>query len=135
MRRAGAGFVQLTGNQHAIAVSSATTGMHVTLMTIGIGPGDEVNPPMTWVSTLNLITLLGATPVMIDVDPYNLMVTPEQIAQAITPRTRAIIPVHYAGALADLDPIYALAEQHGIAIIEDAAHAVGTTYRCHVRGG
>ena len=110
--------------------------MHVTLMAMGIGPGDKViTPSMTWVSTLNLITLLGATPVMIDVDPDNLMVTPEQIAQAITPRTRAIIPVHYAGALADLDPIYALAEQHGIAIIEEAAHAVGTTYRCHVRGG
>lgn len=122
-------FVLLTGNQHAIAVSSATAGMHVTLMAMGIGPGDEViTPSMTWVSTLNLITLLGATPVMIDVDPDNLMVTPEQIAQAITPRTRAIIPVHYAGAPADLDPIYALAEQHGIAIIEDAAHAVGTTY-------
>jgi len=96
---------------------------------MGIGPGDEViTPSMTWVSTLNLITLLGATPVMIDVDPDNLMVTPERIAKAITPRTRAIIPVHYAGAPADLAPIYRLAEQHGIAIIEDAAHAVGTTY-------
>ncbi|MDJ0476394.1 DegT/DnrJ/EryC1/StrS family aminotransferase, partial [Pantoea eucalypti] len=83
------------------------------------GPGDEViTPSMTWVSTLNLITLLGATPVMIDVDPDNLMVTPELIAQAITSRTRAIIPVHYAGAPADLTPIYQLAEQHGIAIIE-----------------
>ncbi|MGC0994667.1 UDP-4-amino-4-deoxy-L-arabinose aminotransferase [Pantoea agglomerans] len=122
-------FVQLTGNQHAIAVSSATAGMHVTLMAMGIGPGDEViTPSMTWVSTLNLITLLGATPVMIDVDPDNLMVTPERIAQAITSRTRAIIPVHYAGAPADLAPIYQLAQQHGIAIIEDAAHAVGTTY-------
>lgn len=122
-------FVKLTGNQHAIAVSSATAGMHVTLMAMGIGPGDEViTPSMTWVSTLNLITLLGATPVMIDVDPDNLMVTPERIAQAITPRTRAIIPVHYAGAPADIAPICQLAEQHGIAIIEDAAHAVGTTY-------
>jgi UDP-4-amino-4-deoxy-L-arabinose-oxoglutarate aminotransferase len=122
-------FVQMTGNQHAIAVSSATAGMHVTLMAMGIGPGDEViTPSMTWVSTLNLITLLGATPVMIDVDPDNLMVTPDRIAQAITPRTRAIIPVHYAGAPADLASIYQLAEQRGIAIIEDAAHAVGTTY-------
>ncbi|WP_348224012.1 DegT/DnrJ/EryC1/StrS family aminotransferase, partial [Bacillus subtilis] len=65
---------------------------------------------------------------MIDVDPDNLMVTPDRISQAITPRTRAIIPVHYAGSPADLAPIYQLAEQRGIAIIEDAAHAVGTTY-------
>ena len=122
-------FVRLTGNLHAIAVSSATAGMHVTLMAMGIGPGDEViTPSMTWVSTLNLITLLGATPVMIDVDPDTLMVTPELIAQAITPRTRAIIPVHYAGAPVDLNPIYQLAEQQSIAIIEDAAHAAGTTY-------
>lgn len=123
-------FIQLTGNQHAIAVSSATAGMHVTLMALGIQPGDEViTPSMTWVSTLNLITLLGATPVMIDVDPDHLMVMPEQIAHAITPRTRAIIPVHYAGVPVDLDPIYQLARQHGIVVIEDAAHAVGTTYR------
>jgi len=123
-------FIQLTGNHHAIAVSSATAGMHVTLMAMGIGPGDEViTPAMTWVSTLNLITLLGATPVMIDVDQDNLMVTLEQIAGAITPHTRAIIPVHYAGVPADLSPLYQLAEQHGIALIEDAAHAVGTTYR------
>ena len=122
-------FTQLTGNQQAIAVSSATAGMHVTLMALGIQPGDEViTPSMTWVSTLNLITLLGATPVMIDVDPDHLMVMPDQIARAITPRTRAIIPVHYAGVPADLHPIYQLARQHGIAVIEDAAHAVGTTY-------
>lgn len=92
-------FCQLTGNQHAIAVSSATAGMHITLMALEIGKGDEViTPSLTWVSTLNMISLLGATPVMVDVDRDTLMVTPEAIESAITPRTKAIIPVHYAGA-------------------------------------
>ena len=76
-----------------------------------------------------MIVLLGATPVMIDVDRDTLMVTPERIEAAITPRTKAIIPVHYAGAPADTDAIRALGQRHGIAVIEDAAHAAGTTYR------
>lgn len=125
-------FCTLTGNQHAIAVSSATAGMHITLMALGIGAGDEViTPSMTWVSTLNMIVLLGATPVMIDIDSDTLMVTPEQIESAITPRTKAIIPVHYAGAPADMDAIYAIGERYGIPIIEDAAHATGTRYKGH----
>ena len=123
-------FCTLTGNRHAIALSSATAGMHVTLMALGIGAGDEViTPSMTWVSTLNMIVLLGATPVMIDVDRDTLMVTPEAIDAAITPRTRAIVPVHYAGAPADIDAIRALGEKHGIPVIEDAAHAAGTLYK------
>jgi len=122
-------FCELTGNKHAIAVSSATAGLHVTLMALGIQPGDEViTPSLTWVSTLNIITLLGATPVMIDVDRHTLMVTAEQIEAAITPRTRAIIPVHYAGAPVDLHAIRQLGERHNIAIIEDAAHAAGCYY-------
>ncbi|NDJ57371.1 UDP-4-amino-4-deoxy-L-arabinose aminotransferase [Enterobacteriaceae bacterium 4M9] len=123
-------FCALTGNRFAIAVSSATGGMHVTLAALDIGPGDEViTPSMTWVSTLNMIVQCGATPVMIDVDRDTLMITPEAIAAAITPRTRAIIPVHYAGAPADMDAIRALGERHGIAVIEDAAHAAGTYYK------
>ncbi|KAJ9430208.1 UDP-4-amino-4-deoxy-L-arabinose-oxoglutarate aminotransferase [Candidatus Pantoea symbiotica] len=123
-------FGQLTGNQHAIAVSSATAGMHVTLLALNIQPGDEViTPSLTWVSTINIITLLGATPIMIDIDRDTLMVTPEQIEAAITPRTRAIIPVHYAGAPADLDAIRAIGERHGIPVIEDAAHAAGCYYK------
>ncbi|CAK9885771.1 MAG: UDP-4-amino-4-deoxy-L-arabinose--oxoglutarate aminotransferase [Candidatus Erwinia impunctatus] len=123
-------FCQLTGNQHAIAVSSATGGMHVTLMAMGIGPGDEViTPSLTWVSTLNMITLLGANPVMIDVDNDNLMVTPALIEAAITPKTKAIIPVHYAGAPADIDAIHEIGKRHGIAVIDDAAHATGTYYK------
>ncbi|WGK59547.1 UDP-4-amino-4-deoxy-L-arabinose aminotransferase [Pantoea sp. SS70] len=123
-------FCQLTGNQHAIAVSSATAGMHVTLLALGIQPGDEViTPSLTWVSTINIITLLGATPVMIDIDRDTLMLTPELIEAAITPRTRAIIPVHYAGAPADVDAIRAIGERHGIPVIEDAAHAAGCYYK------
>lgn len=123
-------FCQLTGNQHAIAVSSATAGMHVTLMALGIQPGDEViTPSLTWVSTLNIITLLGATPVMIDVDRDNLMVSAEQIEAAITPRTRAIVPVHYAGAPADIDALRAVSARHNIPLIEDAAHAVGCYHK------
>lgn len=123
-------FCQLTGNQHAIAVSSATAGMHVTLMALGIQAGDEViTPSLTWVSTLNMIALLGATPVMIDVDRDTLMVTPELIEAAITPRTKAIIPVHYAGAPADIDAIHALGKRYGITVIDDAAHAAGTGYK------
>lgn len=127
-----AAFCQLTGNRHAIAVSSATGGMHVTLMALDIGPGDEViTPSQTWVSTLNMICLLGATPVMIDVDNDNLMITPDAVAAAITSRTKAIIPVHYAGAPADIDAIRAVGERHGIPVIEDAAHAAGTHYKGH----
>ncbi|HEY3985530.1 UDP-4-amino-4-deoxy-L-arabinose aminotransferase [Cedecea sp.] len=123
-------FCELTGNKHAIAVSSATGGMHVTLMALGLQPGDEViTPSLTWVSTLNMIVLLGAEPVMIDVDRDTLMVTPEAIEAAITPRTKAIIPVHYAGAPADIDAIRAIGERHGIPVIEDAAHAAGTEYK------
>ncbi|AZD02306.1 UDP-4-amino-4-deoxy-L-arabinose aminotransferase [Pseudomonas chlororaphis] len=123
-------FAARVGCQHAVALSSATGGMHITLLALGIGPGDEViTPSQTWVSTANMICLLGATPVFVDVDPHTLMTDAATIEAAITPRTKAIIPVHYAGAAFDLDPLYALADKHGIAVIEDAAHAAGTAYR------
>ncbi|ERO59935.1 UDP-4-amino-4-deoxy-L-arabinose aminotransferase [Pseudomonas piscis] len=123
-------FAERVGARHAVALSSATGAMHITLLALGIGPGDEViTPSQTWVSTANMICLLGAIPVFVDVDPDTLMSDAATIEAAITPRTKAIIPVHYAGAAFDLDPLYALAEKHGIAVIEDAAHAAGTTYR------
>ncbi|MGY4817207.1 UDP-4-amino-4-deoxy-L-arabinose aminotransferase [Pseudomonas chlororaphis subsp. piscium] len=123
-------FAARVGCKHAVALSSATGGMHITLLALGIGPGDEViTPSQTWVSTANMICLLGATPVFVDVDPHTLMTDAATVEAAITPRTKAIIPVHYAGAAFDLDPLYALADKHGIAVIEDAAHAAGTTYR------
>ncbi|MHC8308421.1 UDP-4-amino-4-deoxy-L-arabinose aminotransferase [Pseudomonas sp. GT1P32] len=123
-------FANYVGCRHAVALSSATGAMHVTLLALGIGPGDEViTPSQTWVSTANMICLLGATPVFVDVDRDTLMSNVEHIEAAITPRTRAIIPVHYAGAAFDLDPLYAVAEKHGIPVIEDAAHAAGTLYK------
>ncbi|ACS87767.1 UDP-4-amino-4-deoxy-L-arabinose aminotransferase [Musicola paradisiaca] len=129
-------FAVLTGAKQAIAVSSATGGMHVTLMALGIGAGDEViTPSLTWVSTLNMIVLLGAEPVMVDVDRDTLMVTPEAIEAAITPRTKAIIPVHYAGAPVDIDAIHDIGRRHGIPVIDDAAHAAGTYYRGRHVGG
>lgn len=123
-------FCDTLGCTHAIAVCSATAGMQIMLAALGIGPGDEViTPSQTWVSTVNLIMLAGATPVFIDVDRDTLMVTPDAIAAAITPRTKAIIPVHYSGAPVDLDAIRTIARQHDIPLIEDAAHAVGTFYK------
>lgn len=123
-------FAEAVGCRHAIAVASATGGMHLALLALGIGPGDEViTPSQTWVSTANMICLLGATPVFVDIDRDTLMTDAARIEAAITPRTRAIVPVHYAGAAADMDPIHALAQRHGIAVIEDAAHAAGTRYR------
>jgi UDP-4-amino-4-deoxy-L-arabinose-oxoglutarate aminotransferase len=112
---------------HAIALASATGGMHLALKALGIGPGDEViTPSMTWVSTVNLITLAGAVPVFCDVDRDTLMTSREYIEPLITPRTKLVIPVHFAGAPVDMAPIRALAADHGMAVIEDAAHAAGT---------
>ncbi len=123
-------FADSIGCRHAVALSSATGGMHLALLALGIGPGDEViTPSQTWVSTVNMISLLGATPVFVDVDRDTLMTDAARIEAAITPRTRAIIPVHYAGAACDMDPINELALRHGIPVIEDAAHAAGTFYR------
>ncbi|MGI4836710.1 MAG: UDP-4-amino-4-deoxy-L-arabinose aminotransferase [Janthinobacterium lividum] len=123
-------FAEYVGARHAVALSSATGGMHIALLALGIGPGDEViTPSQTWVSTANMICLLGATPVFIDVDRDTLMSDVSAFEAAITPRTKAMIPVHYAGAAFDLDPLYALADRHGLKVIEDAAHAAGTQYR------
>jgi len=123
-------FFAYTGCAHAVCVSSATAGMHIVLKALDIGPGDEViTPSMTWVSTVNLIMLAGAMPVFADVDRDTLMVTAETVAEKITPRTRLIIPVHFAGAPAAMTPIRELAAQRGnLAIVEDAAHAMGTEY-------
>lgn len=123
-------FCQNIGCKHAISVSSATAGMHITLMALGIGQGDSViTPSQTWVSTLNIISLLGAKPIMIDIDPETLMINAEEIEEAITPTTKAIIPVHYAGAPCDIDAIRRIAIDKGIVLIEDAAHAAGTSYK------
>jgi UDP-4-amino-4-deoxy-L-arabinose-oxoglutarate aminotransferase len=123
-------FRTYTGCHAATCVSSATAGMHIALKALGIGPGDEViTPSMTWVSTVNLIVLAGAKPVFVDIDRDTLMVTADRIAEKVTDRTRLVIPVHFAGAPADMDPIRRLADRHDLALIEDAAHAIGTEYK------
>jgi len=124
------------GATHAVAVSSATAGMQLALKALNIGPGDEViTPSLTWVSTVNMIVLAGATPVFADVDRHTLMVTPETVRACLSPRTKLMVPVHFAGAALDLAPMRALAEEHGVPLVEDAAHALGTTYRGERVGG
>ena len=123
-------FVELVGCRGAVAVSSATGGMQLVLRALDVGPGDEViTPSLTWVSTVNMIVLAGATPVFVDVDRDTLMTSVTEVEAALTSRTKAIVPVHFAGAAADVDPLYDLAEERGVAIVEDAAHAAGTYYR------
>jgi len=122
-------FCRHVGCREAVALSSATAGMHLALRALDIGPGDEViTPSMTWVSTVNLIVLAGAVPVFADIDRHTLMVTIETVAKCLSPRTRLIVPVHFAGAPVDMAPIRELAAARGIFIIEDAAHALGTEY-------
>jgi UDP-4-amino-4-deoxy-L-arabinose-oxoglutarate aminotransferase len=123
-------FSEYVGCTGSIALSSATGGMHLLLQALGIGPGDEViTPSMTWVSTVNLILLAGATPVFADIDKDTLMITPESLKPCLSEKTRLIIPVHFAGAPADLDPIRLMAMDRNIPLVEDAAHALGTEYR------
>lgn len=120
-------FCERLGCEEAVAVTSGTAAMHLALHALKIGPGDEViTPSMTWVSTVNLIVMSGAMPVFVDVDKDTLMMTPEAVSAAITERTRAIIPVDFAGAAMDIAPLREMGAQHGITIIEDAAHAIGT---------
>lgn len=123
-------FAQAVGAPEAVAVSSGTAGLHLALHALGLQPGDEViTPSFTFASTVNLIALLGARPVFVESDYDTLMLRPELLEAKLTPRTRAIIPVHIAGAPCELEPIIELAQKRGIPVIEDAAHALGTRYR------
>ncbi len=119
---------------HVAALSSATAGLHLALLALDLKPGDEViTTPLTFVATLNTIVLAGAKPVLVDVDhTYNMDVS--RLASAITRRTRAIIPVHFTGIPVDLAPLYALAEKHGLRVIEDAAQAIGSKYQGKLLG-
>ena len=121
-------FREYVSAGHAVAVNSCTAGLHIALAALGIGPGDEVIvPTLTFCSTANVAIHLGARPVLVDVgEDFN--VTPDAIQQAITKKTKAIIPVHFAGQACDLEAIYAIAAQHKLPVIEDAAHAVGAAY-------
>lgn len=114
----------------SIAVNSATSGLHLALEAVGVGPGDEVIvPTYTFTATAEIVRYLGATPVMVDVDPHTFNMTAESFRVAITPRTKAVMPVHFAGLACDMDPIITLAKLHNIKVIEDAAHALPTIYK------
>lgn len=114
----------------AVALSSCTAALHTALAASSIGPGDEViTTPLTFASTVNVIEHVGACPVLADVEPDTLTIDPARIAAALTPRTRAIIPVHYAGHPADMDAIHAVARDRGLLVLEDAAHALPAAYR------
>lgn len=122
-------FCEFIGCAGAVALASGTAGMHLVLKALDLGAGDEViTPSMTWVSTVNLIILSGAKPVFIDIDRDTMMVSADTIQERLSPNTRLIIPVHFAGAPLDMGPIRRLAEKRHIALVEDAAHALGTEY-------
>jgi dTDP-4-amino-4,6-dideoxygalactose transaminase len=128
-------FAAFTGAGEAVALNSGTSALHLALLALGIGPGDEVIvPAMTFVATAAAVRYTGATPVLADADPLTWNIDPVAIEREITPRTRAIIPVHLHGRMADMDAIMAIATQHGVAVIEDAAQAHGATWEGHGAG-
>jgi dTDP-4-amino-4,6-dideoxygalactose transaminase len=118
------------GAAHGVAVSSCTTALHLALVVLGIGPGDEVVvPSLSFIATANVVRYAAARPVFADVEPDSLNLSTDTIKQAISPRTRAVILVHQAGMPADVDAVHALCDPLGIAVVEDAACALGSTYR------
>ena len=123
-------FAKLVGAKYALAVNSCTAALHLAMVVHGFGPGDEIiTTPMTFCSTVNTILNCGATPVFVDVDPETGLIDPAAIEAAITPRTKGIVPVHYAGLVCDMDRINAMAQAHGLVVIEDAAHGLTARYK------
>ena len=135
-RRFEAAFADYLGaGVQAISVNSATAGLHLALEALGIGPGAEVIvPTLTFTATAEVVRYLGAQPVLVDVDPLSLNMSPAAVQAAITPRTRAIVPVHYAGMACAMDELLAIARAHGLRVVEDAAHAFPTHYRGRLVG-
>lgn len=115
---------------YVLPLTSATAGLHIALLAMNLEPGDEViTTPLTFAATLNTIVLAGGKPVLIDIDPNTLNMDLNLLEAAITERTRVIMPVHFAGLPVDLDQLYEIANRHGIRVLEDAAHAIGTEYK------
>jgi dTDP-4-amino-4,6-dideoxygalactose transaminase len=129
-------FASYCGATHAVAVNSGTSALHLALLSAGVGPGDEViTVPYTFVATVATIRYTGATPVFVDIEPDGCTMDVTQVAGAITSRTKALVPVHLYGQPADLDPLRALAREHGLVLLEDAAQAHGAEYRGRPVGG
>lgn len=128
-------FADYCNVKHAIAVNTGTSALHLALLAAGVGPGDEViTVPFTFVATVSAICYTGARPVFVDVEPVTLTMDPAEVEAKITPRTKAIVPVHLYGQMADMDAIEAIAERHGIPVIEDACQAHGAQYKGHRAG-
>jgi dTDP-4-amino-4,6-dideoxygalactose transaminase len=129
-------FARYCGVRHCVCVSSGTSALHLALIACGVGPGDEViTVPMTFVATAWAISYVGARPVFVDIEPDTYTMDVNKVEDAITPRTRAILPVHLYGQMAHLDPLLEICERHGLALIEDAAQAHGAEYHGHRAGG
>lgn len=129
-------FAEFVGTRYALTASNGTAGLHLALLAAGIRAGDEVIvPDLTFIATANAVTYIGATPVLVDIDADTLCISPEAIERALTPRTRAVIPVHLYGHPADMDAINAIAEAHDLVVIEDAAEAHGAAYKGRRVGG
>src|SRR5262245_53272497 len=123
-------FRDYKGAQYAVAVNSCTAALHLSMLAAGIGAGDEViTTALTFCATVNTIIHVGAKPVLVDVDPVTLNIDPQEVAAKITNRTKAVLPVHFAGRACDMDALVTIAQRHGLMIIEDCAHAVETTYK------
>ena len=123
-------FAGFCGTRHAVALASGTDALWLALVALGIGPGDEVvTVPMTFAATVEAICLAGAKPVFADIDPDTYTMDPESLLRVLTPRTRAVVPVHLFGHMAEMETILAIAESRGIKVIEDAAQAHGAEYR------
>jgi dTDP-4-amino-4,6-dideoxygalactose transaminase len=123
-------FAEYKGAPHAMAVNSCTAALHLSILSLGIGPGDEViTSPMTFCSTANAVLHAGATPVLADCDPLTFNLDPKQVERKITRRTKAILPVHFAGRPCEMDALMKLARTHRLRVIEDCAHAIETEYR------
>lgn len=124
------GFADYCNVRHGVAVSNGTVALHLALVALGIGPGDEVIvPDLTFAATINAVLYTGATPVIVDVERSSWCIDPKEIKKAITKKTKAIIPVHVYGHACDMDPIMTLAKKHHLYVIEDAAEAHGATYK------
>lgn len=123
-------FAALCQVKHAVAVSSGTAALHLALLANKIGPGDEViTTPFTFIATVNAILMTGATPVLVDIDEETFNIDPDQVEQAVTSRTKAILPVHLYGSMCDMGRLQAIADRHGLVIVEDACQAMLATYQ------